>query len=88
MSKTSEILRSGLASNERMRKAADALDAMEQALRNAVANITYDTPAGTTNCRFCDCNMDHEGTHKNMHADDCEVRDISAALAKLEADNG
>ena len=46
----------------------------------------YITPVGTTNCRFCDNCMDHEGTFVNMHAEDCFVLQARAviALAKQE----
>lgn len=50
------------------------------ALRDLADNGTYGTPAGTTNCRYCDNCMDHEGTFRNMHADDCLINKARALL--------
>lgn len=53
------------------------------AARALVAAHEYKTPAGTTNCRYCDNNMDHEGTYADMHAEDCPVRAAKAALTGI-----
>jgi hypothetical protein len=59
----------------------DTLSGLEAERDAAVKNLKrltdahiYTTPAGTTNCRYCDNNMDHEGTYQNMHADDCPIK--------------
>jgi len=53
-----------------------------EALEILLKSITYVTPSGNENCRFCDNNMDHEGTYEDMHADDCFVHIARAALDK------
>lgn len=59
-------------------------DELLAALRAIVSNSTYETPGGYENCRFCDNNMDHEGTFKDMHDPDCEIRKAKIAIAKAE----
>ena len=54
------------------------------ALGKIYDNHEYETPAGTTNCRFCDNNTDHDGTYADMHAPDCVVNEIRAALSAAE----
>jgi len=49
-------------------------------LHRFVDHCEYKTPAGATNCRHCDNNMDHEGTYKNMHAEDCIIRTAQGVL--------
>jgi acetolactate synthase regulatory subunit len=61
--------------------AVNSYDAMREALEKIVATYEYTTPAHTTNCRHCDNNMDHEGTYEDMHAPDCVIHDVRAALA-------
>lgn len=53
-------------------------------LRRMVNECEYKTPSGATNCRYCDCDMDHEGTHENMHAARCVVREAQAVLRYIE----
>lgn len=57
-------------------------DRMQAAIRSVLADITYETPAGTTNCRFCDHNMDHDGTHLDQHDKACVVHDLRAVLVE------
>lgn len=49
-------------------------------IQKVIDNITYETPVGTTNCRFCDNNMDDEGTYQDMHAPDCIIHELLAVL--------
>lgn len=55
----------------------------EKALNAVMANITYTTPAGNTNCRFCDNDMDHQGTHRDMHDKGCVAHQVTAAITAL-----
>ena len=57
-----------------------AIERMRGALQAVLDGIVYETPAGTENCRFCDQNMDHEGTYAEMHDSKCIVHQIRAAL--------
>lgn len=53
-------------------------------LKAVYADHTYETPSGYINCRFCDCNTDHEGTFRDTHDEDCLIRPVRAAIAKAE----
>lgn len=66
----SEISESNKSHETRLRLACEAV----------MANISYDTGYGT-NCRFCDNNLDHLGTFKNMHAPDYVANVVRSALA-------
>lgn len=57
---------------------------MLAALKAIEADHTYETPSGYINCRFCDCNTDHEGTFRDTHDEDCLIRTVRAAIAKAE----
>lgn len=62
-------------------------DELVAALESILANITYEHGGGRENCRFCDADMDHEGTFADMHTKDCEVHKIRAALAKAKGEH-
>lgn len=57
---------------------------MLKALKGVHADHTYETASGYINCRFCDCNTDHEGTFRDTHDEDCLIRSVRAAIAKAE----
>jgi hypothetical protein len=59
---------------------------MYEALGAVLANHAYFAPAGNKNCRFCDNDLDHEGTFRDMHAPDCVVHIIRAARAKAKGE--
>jgi hypothetical protein len=42
--------------------------------------ISYETPAGYINCRFCDADLDHAGTFRDMHEQDCVIHTIREAM--------
>jgi hypothetical protein len=56
-------------------------DALLRLLVRVNDDYEYQTPAGTTNCRHCDINMDDLGTGDDMHAANCVIREITAAIA-------
>lgn len=58
---------------------------MRSALRLVVKNHTYQAPAGNTNCRFCDNDMDDEGTSEDMHDEDCVIHAVRKALKSAKA---
>lgn len=62
----------------------DAYNDMLMALRAVNGDHTYITPGGHENCRFCDNNMDHEGTYLDMHSSDCVIHKVRAALVKAQ----
>lgn len=53
---------------------------LSSVLQRMVDECEYTMPSGAKNCRYCDCNMDHEGTYENMHTARCVVRDAQAVL--------
>jgi len=53
------------------------------ALSVLVDRCEYTTPAGSKNCRYCDNNMDHEGTYENMHDAVCPIRDAQLVLREV-----
>lgn len=57
-----------------------------EALKNMVVGVTYKLGDGGENCRFCDANMDDEGTGLDMHDDDCVVHVARAAIAKARGE--
>ena len=59
---------------------------MFEALGAVLANHAYFAPAGNKNCRFCDNDLDHEGTFRDMHSPDCVVHIIRAARAKAKGE--
>lgn len=61
--------------------AVNAHDQLVAALHRAVEECEYKTPAGTTNCRYCDNNMDHRGTGEDMHEKGCVIVQARQALA-------
>lgn len=58
---------------------------LAEAAAKAVDQCRYKTPVGTMNCRYCDADMDHGGTFKDMHAAVCVIRDLRAALRRAGA---
>jgi hypothetical protein len=59
-----------------------AIDELRDCLIWMVNHIEYKTPHGANNCRYCDNNMDHEGTYREMHAKDCPIHAARLAIAK------
>jgi hypothetical protein len=55
-----------------------------EVLREVVSAHEYTTPAGTTNCRFCDNCMDHGGTFEDMHDENCVISKVRATIAKAK----
>ena len=72
----------GRADAEFIVRAVNHHEELVEALKQAESGHEYTTPAGATNCKFCDNCMDHEGTFEDMHADDCVIKGIRAVLKK------
>ena len=64
------------------------IEGMRGALQIALNSSEYTRDDGGTNCRFCDEDMDHEGTFKDMHNKDCIVHRFRAALAQANKTEG
>ena len=64
------------------------IEGMREALQIALNSSEYTRDDGGTNCRFCDEDMDHEGTFKDMHNKDCIVHRFRAALAQANKTEG
>ena len=64
------------------------IEGMWGALQIALNSSEYTRDDGGTNCRFCDEDMDHEGTFKDMHNKDCIVHRFRAALAQANKTEG
>ena len=62
-------------------------DEAVKALEKIIKSSTYLSAVGNTNCRFCDNDMDHQGTYENMHEADCEILTATKALAQLKGLN-
>lgn len=60
------------------------LRAENERLRAAIKAVldgnSYQTPAGTYNCRFCDRHLDDGGTGQDVHDAACVVHELRAAL--------
>ena len=64
---------------------AKVIETMTKALKGVLDEHTYEAPAGNTNCRFCDNDMDHEGTFEDMHEPDCIIHFVRSAVAISKA---
>lgn len=57
-------------------------EALLEALGGLVENATYLTPVTEKeNCRYCDEDMDHEGTFRDMHDTNCPIKAATTALS-------
>lgn len=64
---------------------AKVIETLTKALKGVLDEHTYEAPAGNTNCRFCDNDMDHEGTFEDMHDPDCIIHSVRSAVALSKA---
>ena len=72
---------------EATRPQSQGSDEAVKALEKIIKSSTYLTALGNTNCRFCDNDMDHQGTYENMHEADCEILTATKALAQIKGRN-
>lgn len=64
---------------------AKVIEAITKAMKGVLAEHKYVAPAGNTNCRFCDNDMDHEGSFVDMHEPDCIIHSVRDAIALSKA---
>jgi len=66
------------------KKDCDKCAGLVGALQLVINGSSYETPAGTDNCLFCDCSLDHEGTFKNMHKASCIINVVEKSIKEYK----